>query len=501
MKNERPNRVYFFLSVACIALCVFMTVYPFIPNTALRVTHPTTGETFSFYQGHKHRTPLNLLWAFEGLRSLHLCWRLLFLGAVVLACFASSLSKAFRNCPRVTYPRKAFVFGLVIVGGLALFSFLAVPHHTTKFYGDVGTLLRMHGTRYVPASEMLVCHVFFFLADTVTRVLGRPAVLLSFQLATYVGGVLFLIATYFFAVTTQEHPVKRTILFVGIATGGYVAQFFGYVESTFLGLSFAACMLWFMAKYLRSKPLSWHPILWLVAIMVSAFLAILSHAGMVVLAPVCLLIMGLDVATNTDRAFFARETLWVRVRAPVIFLLCFVLPLFFVLIEPFIMQDKLGNIRGGGDRIRFVPLHLDYASRPSRFLYYSMFSFWHFMEILCATIVAAAMGLFGVVASLVHFKSVARQSDGQSRRLILVCAFLSICCLSIPVLWNHDFGMWGDWNIATTYIFALNALGWLLLLQLTKTYDSRDQAVPWKLLPLLITQLYMLVGFMSQFYP
>ena len=77
MKNVQLDCVYLFLSVACIVLCVFMTVYPFIPSTGLLLKHPTTGKVFRFYRGYRYRPPLNLLRAFEGLRSLHVSWRLL----------------------------------------------------------------------------------------------------------------------------------------------------------------------------------------------------------------------------------------------------------------------------------------------------------------------------------------------------------------------------------------------------------------------------------------
>ena len=60
---------------------------------------------------------------------------------------------------------------------------------------------------------------------------GRAAALLTFQLISYISGVLFLLVSAWSAWRIFETNADRLLFFLGLVSGGYMLVFFGYVEN------------------------------------------------------------------------------------------------------------------------------------------------------------------------------------------------------------------------------------------------------------------------------
>jgi hypothetical protein len=146
-----------------------------------------------------------------------------------------------------------------------------------------------------------------------------------------------------------------------------------------------------------------------------------------------------------------------------------VLPALASTVLPYWVPDRWGNAAGGGDGIAWVPAEVDPAARPSRFVHYARFSRWHLAELLSS--VAAVAPLLPVLApSLVPRVACSRWRRGRdagvrpaAKATLTVVGVAAVFMAAIPLLWNHDFGMWGDWNLAACYLWPAHALGWVAL--------------------------------------
>ena len=89
--------------------------------------------------------------------------------------------------------------------------------------------------------------------------------------------------------------------------------------------------------------------------------------------------------------------------------------------------------------------------------------------ILSALILLGALGLKGE-----YYLKAAAGAGRQDQLLFLFVA--ALFCAAVPLLWNHDFGMWGDWNLATCYAAPANIFCWAALLSAVdhQTEPSRE---------------------------
>ena len=73
-------------------------------------------------------------------------------------------------------------------------------------------------------------------------------------------------------------------------------------------------------------------------------------------------------------------------------------------------------------------------------------------------------------------------------------------CLAVPLVWNHDFGIWGDWNLAVCFLFPLNFLSWAIFVYATRGILREPLPRLCVTLPLVGAQLVLAFGILFQFY-
>lgn len=126
---------------------------------------------------------------------------------------------------RSTYPIVAG--GLIVLFGLAFYFLRARTH----FLGDGYTLLSQLASQPIikprELGEMLV-HVW---VKSLIGSHGEQAALLTFQIISITAGILFLISVALAARWLFERMRDRILFVLGLASGGYMLLFFGYVEN------------------------------------------------------------------------------------------------------------------------------------------------------------------------------------------------------------------------------------------------------------------------------
>jgi hypothetical protein len=76
----------------------------------------------------------------------------------------------------------------------------------------------------------------------------------------------------------------------------------------------------------------------------------------------------------------------------------------------------------------------------------------------------------------------------------------TVFCLGAPLLWNHVYAIWRDWNLAATFLFALNLFAWCLLAAASRGVFA-DKAVRLGfMLSLVEAQLVTAFGILFQLY-
>jgi hypothetical protein len=138
-------------------------------------------------------------------------------------------------------------------------------------------------------------------------------------------------------------------------------------------------------------------------------------------------------------------------------------PFYLLAYRPFVAVGDLGNVHGGGDGIKFVPWAFGEGGPPSRYVYYTLFSPLHLLDIACAVFVASpALAALLPAGLATGWRNRGSLSVGDLRAGVFLALF-GASAASVTVLWNHDFTMWGDWNLATAYLFPAHLAGWGLL--------------------------------------
>lgn len=80
---------------------------------------------------------------------------------------------------------------------------------------------------------------------------------------------------------------------------------------------------------------------------------------------------------------------------------------------------------------------------------------------------------------------------------MLILGLSALATASIPILWNHDFGMWGDWNLSATYLFPLNIFAWIIFVFTLRKHQSKKKFNT--IAQLILIQALILLGLYLQF--
>ena len=177
------------------------------------------------------------------------------------------------------------------------------------------------------------------------------------------------------------------------------------------------------------------------------------------------------------------------------------LPWLLIVWLPFYRQGDFGNSTGGADAWRFVPWDASSARQTSQYIYYSMLSRLHLADITAALLAAAPLALPQIFGALVLRRRAGVHWNRQHDGLHLVLAVAAVACASVVIVWDFDFGMWGDWNIATCYLMPLHIYAWVVFFDAIRQLPQRRPLWLGVVSPMVVVQAALAVGMWMQFHP
>jgi len=320
-----------------------------------------------------------------------------------------------RREPADSYARTYLLVSvlLILLYGLLFWIFRAQTH----FLGD----------GYQQLSQLASASVFVkptnyggtILQVWLTGLLGdhsEATVLLSYQIVAISAGMGFLIVAALSARALFERNVDRLLFVLGLASGGYMLLFFGYVENYALFvLSVAVFSLLGLQIALRKANRFW--------VLPVLALAIFFHVFGVVLIPAALYL--LMVKTRFSRRLAALPS-WLRWSMALLTIIATVITFFHYYTTDYFFRFSL------------VPVIHDIFTVEG----YTLFSINHLVDFLNLVILLLP-GLPVVVAALfvLPIKQVVRLSEYRFLLILLVSA------LGTAFLFDPHLGMPRDWDL------------------------------------------------------
>ncbi|UJR83549.1 hypothetical protein [Sandaracinus amylolyticus] len=433
---------------------------------------------------HFTHVPFDRLWSLAGMRGWSSVARY---APLVLALAAAALAVlAIRRAPvgdvaRAPRRTAAVSIGAIAIGALGAW-WLQVDPARNALFGDGPALAGHLATRRGGfAAEALTADLFVGMHRLLEKLQhGAVEMRDAIELVTFVCAGLFLASAIDLGRTLGRSHPERVVIALGIATTGGVVQLLGYVETTCVAFTAIAV---YLAAGVRVSRASGEAILPSEIVAHSALgIALASHAACVSLLPSVLFLhlrpgRGLRASTS-----------WILVLALTL------VPWLASAVLPHYARGDLGNIEGGGDARRFLPLEFDPLHPPSITIYYALLSRLHRIELANAWAMGALAAPFLALAWIPGRVGARTDAFGVRRALFLLAAASG--ALSVVIFWSFDFGLYGDWNIVTAYLLPLHVLGWTLVPSLTREPLSWSGSALYA--PLLIAQIAMLAGWYAQ---
>jgi len=457
-KNEAVlSKTSWFLKIFILIIGLAAFVYTSVPNSFFIAKNSCTGKILEIQTTHRAYRGFNVLWGFEGLRSFSVYLPgLLFLIVLLLI----TLEDVEIPSLEFKVEQKLLYVSLLILAPCFFYVF-RVSHSTNLLFGDGGALegFMNHGGD-IP-SELLTCYIFRVIKRCISVFEPQSGMLNALILTPCIFGGVFLAALFFMAQTLGENKTEKVLLFLCLAVSGYTLQFFGYVESTFLEMVFTATYLAFSAKSILSDNKKFVNV-WTVLAFISLSFTTMLHVAGILLIPSC----GVLMIDKKNGTIIAKFKSIFKKKKLVLFFLLVLLP-YILILAPFLLVGNYGNMAGGGDGVMFVPLAIDCVNK-SKYVYYSMFSMLHFADIMSAILIAAPMSIPLILASVFVKLKCSVKFSYKEGKVIQLLALAAAGCALVPLIWNHDFGMWGDWNLATCYLFPLNIFAWVFFMMVMR---------------------------------
>lgn len=469
----KPQRAIAVWTGAAVLVLAFVAFAVASPAEQFVGANPL-GEAIRLRRGHQTYLPFDTTWALAAMRDVPLraLWLVLF-GALGLA--------ALTRLP-VRRSRPLGAGGCWAVGlSMGLLAWLLpVDHELNATLGDGLTLVVNVGNGMtfgaeIGTSALMAATVSFF-----SVILGIHEGLRALQALDAVLAIVLGASCALLADAATQTVRGRALLLAGLLFVGTTLQVMGYVETTMLELAALALYLGASARVLSPTPQS--PTAAPLAFTGLGLATIAHGAGPLALPSVAALAF---TGARLDRRRIVHHA--------TLFVCCVVVPFVFV-VAPRWLLDDMGNADGGGDHIRFVPTEIDWSDPPSRMVYYTLLSRLHLADLGNALLVGAPIAL----PVLLGLLAAGRHARPSATVVMLIVAALFTAV--IPVFWNHDFGMWGDWNLATTYLFPLHALSWVWWVQTLERCDAGPRATGIAVFALGAVQMVGLVGLGLQLY-
>ncbi|MDB4977457.1 MAG: hypothetical protein JWN48_5798 [Myxococcaceae bacterium] len=464
---------------------------------------PIHGGPFTILRSHGLVVNFDLMWALSSYRGLA-PWKAWLPGiaAVLLACLPRSITDAIASVRLPgwllrTGPRSWACTAAALA--LCASRLYPVKYELNQLYGD-GSMLHLYvgASDGVFAAEIVTMHMFRSAQYVLEKLHAADASPLSaIRWVDSIAGAVFFGSLAAFARGTGRGVLEGTLLFLGTSCASYTLQFFGYVETTQVETALIALYFTAAAASLRTRGPGIAAST-LIAVFALSTATMAHGAGLLLLPSAAFLLADLTALGRRGPLRVLGESLRAENVALVFTML--LVPHLLIVVVPFHLRGMHGNAAGGGDGIMFVPATIDYAQRASAWVYYARFTRWHLADVANALWISAplALPLLGVAFAQRIFGRF-RFTWGESRLLALLGTAAALSAI-IPLLWNHDFGVWGDWNLSATYLLPLNALAWLAFVYASR---RRRRGVHFYVtvgLPLLIAQATATLGIAAQLY-
>jgi len=483
------------LRLAVVAAAVAVVVYPLVPPQHFWARE-SWGDYLYLLRGHQTSVPLNLLWGMEGFRRLGEEGCGLLAGLLLALAFVPWPDAEGRPRPGLKINTGVLLAGVAVSTPVVCY-LLRVDYGRNATFGDSVWLPLGVDVDDVAAAEVLTSHLFILLRQLFDLFRPGPNGVAAVCAASCLGGGLFAAALFLFADAVGVNRLEKVFLFLGGLGAGYTAMFLGYVETTQIGLAGAALFLACAARAFRAERTPARLVCTAVALAAASF-AFLAHGGAILLVPAVVYLLGCARAGLGDRQRQLCRVL--PLCAVLLFVGLVVLPYYLFVAKPFFLAGDFGNLRGGGDGIMLVPRNITYGLPKSPYVYYTVWSTAHGGEIASAYLMAAPLSLPLLAAGAVFWSRRRRLVAGRERRLVALLILAGAGCAAIPLLWNHDFGMWGDWNIAASYLFPWNLLAWTWFVVTSRGFFREGRGRLRLMSSLLAAQLVMAGGIALQFY-
>ena len=498
---EFPLLVTRYLKVIVILFCIAIVVLPELPKDFFIALHPISHKPYVFLRGYTLTVPLYFLWAFIGFISITLPVRISITGVILLLCLFPISFTCGERFSLISEKIKSKFWLFLIASGMlstCFFYLVRISYTNNTSFADGATLPGYISQGIIFPAEVLTCYFFQPIQLFVGVVNPAFKSLDAIILASCIEGGLFVVLALIMVKSLSEKIVNKALLAMAVIGGGYVVTFFGYVETTQLEL---ASMVGFFASALTAniQELSGKKNFWEGITLIFASLAFMAHAAGILLFPALILMLMRDF-DGTMKSITRGLSSLVTQRNLVLIFVIVLLPYYWFIGEPFYSHGEFGNVNGGADSIMFVPLNLDYAHPPSQFVHYSMFSSWHFFDILSAVLLSCPFTIPLLISSLYLIKRYRIYFTIVEKRLFWITGSGAFFCMLVPLCWNHDFGMWGDWNIAVTYLFPVNLFGWVVFSTVLQRFCLTTRRVFRLLFPIILTQVVLCLGMLWQLY-
>ena len=262
---------------------------------------------------------------------------------------------------------------------------------------------------------------------------GEPAALAGFQSISIGCGLLFLLSTAFLSRRLFDNNRDRILLLIGLATCGYMYNFFGYVEnySLFILTSLLYCMTGLLVSLGRAPRWTLLPLLGL---------TLLSHIFGVMLIPSAVYLLIANTRISNRIASLAPRTKWLMAVVMSVIAVATFLHFYF---------------NNYYFRFAIVPL------LPDRFTVegYHLFSIPHLLDIVnLALLLTPALPVVILLALDMPMKSISRRSEYR------YLALLVLSCWAAVVIFDPKLGMPRDWDLFSFAGVPLSLLSFYLVL-------------------------------------
>lgn len=498
-KPPFPGAVAIGLKTVLLALAIAIVIVPELPQSLFLADDPVSGKPYNIIRGVATVVRFNHLWSFIGFAKIPIGLRVIFLLVVTILSFYPFRRKSGVNGAPVGPSggvRWLWVPAITVAVALACYAG-RVSYDLSKTFADGFRIPTDIDLGWIYGAEVLTFYAFLGVRFLGSLLTSTWTTLEAIIITSCLAGGLFAGALWMFAVRWKNSTAESWILMAGCLLAGYSIMFLGYVETTQLEVT--SMMAFFMcaacSMTTRDPRISWR---WEIAATISASLAFMVHAAGILLAPACLMLM---MGNPADPWRFP----WLSVRSLtrrriLLGAMAVVVPYFLIIVQPFYLKGDFGSITGGADNIMFVPLQFDYRNPVSPLISYSLFSLWHLVDIAATMFVATPLAVPLLLAAAYGLWRGRLGLSVVEQRYLLLLAVAAVACLSIPLAWNHDFGMWGDWNIAAAYLFPLNFLAWIAFTTVFRHSEISNREWLGLFLPLILVQGAAALGLLLQLY-